>query len=347
MLWKRAFNTMEAELRRLGYTTNLREDPTRDAPERRAIRVVSGDVVLDLYIRNGFWTFDQWFKSEGGWLHSIKGEAVQDRYRHTAGLTNLTSRTPHQIVIDTLIYNFNLPEPGTNLAPDAYASHVPGTPPGPVVTKIPEKPQPKLSTLPVSQIIPAPAAVPQDIPAAEQADDRYETAGYVKWEPPVEWEAPAKSGKTPEEAMEDIQIVLAAARWLEREDPEGVHMLVGWGSMYDTLGRRTDGYLIASGKAMGFFRPEELRLPLPEDSAPLIWSTRQYEVARLGKPSGVSLNFGDHGVVDENRMGLFTLQLVASGGNDLNFSIEYGQYDFEGKKQVVGYMEELLERFSW
>lgn len=68
MLWKRTFNTMEAELRRLGYTTHLRDDPARDSPERRAIRVVSSDVVLDLYIRNGYWTFDQWFKSEGGWL---------------------------------------------------------------------------------------------------------------------------------------------------------------------------------------------------------------------------------------------------------------------------------------
>lgn len=278
---------------------------------------------------------------------SNKGEAVQDRYRHTAGLTNLTSGTPHQIVIDTLIYNLNLPEPGTNLAPDAYASPVPGTPPGPVVTNMPEKPQPKLSTLPASQNIPAPAAVPQDVTAVEQEDDRHETAGYVKWEPPAEWKAPAKSGKTPEEAIEDLHICLAAGDWLEREDSEGVHMLVAWGSMYDTFGRRTDGYLIALGTAMGFFRPEELRLPLPEDLAPLIWSTRQYEVARLGKPCGVSLNSGDHGVIDENRMGLFTLQLAASGANDLNFSIEYGQYDVEGKKQVVGYIEELLERFSW
>lgn len=88
------------------------------------------------------------------------------------------------------------------------------------------------------------------------------------------------------------------------------------------------------------------RTPFPDDSSPLTWSTRQYEVAHLGKPYGVNVNSGDHEVVDENRMGLFTLQLSAGGGDDLNFYIEYGQYDSEGKKEVVGYMEELLTRFS-
>lgn len=110
---------MAAELRRRGYATSMSEDPALDAKERRSIRVLGGDTVLDLYIRNKYWTIDKWIRIAGGWSHSIVSEVVQDRFRLRSGFTDMTAGTPHEMVLDTLVYNFCLPEPG--LAPDPSA----------------------------------------------------------------------------------------------------------------------------------------------------------------------------------------------------------------------------------
>lgn len=131
LLWKRAFTHLEGELNRRGYTTNMRDDPRQDSPERRVIRIVCRDNVVDLYIRNGYWTIDAWVYVADGWHHSNVGEVVEDRYRLGAGITKLDTGTPHGLVIDTLVCNFVLPEFGPGISPHPTASRIPGTRPGP------------------------------------------------------------------------------------------------------------------------------------------------------------------------------------------------------------------------
>jgi hypothetical protein len=109
LLWKRAFKTMEADLRRRGHTTSVSEDRNADGPDRWTIRITSSDTIVDLYLKDRFWTVDKWILLREGWSHSLDGEVVQDRYRLRAGFTDLGAGTPHQVVVDTLEYNFVLP----------------------------------------------------------------------------------------------------------------------------------------------------------------------------------------------------------------------------------------------
>lgn len=70
------------------------------------------------------------------------------------------------------------------------------------------------------------------------------------------------------------------------------------------------------------------------------------EVVGLGKPRGINLNVPGYIAIEDNRLGLFTLQLNMGTVGELNFSVEYGQYDASGKAQVVDFMQALLRRIN-
>lgn len=345
LLWKRAFNTMESELRRRGYTTSMREDPTKESPESRTIRVVCSDKVVDLYIKSGYWTFDTWIKLAGGWHHSNVGEIVQDRYRLGAGFTDLSSRTPHEIVLDTLVQNFVLPEFRHAMAPDPAASRVPRTSPGPTAN-LSEEIVPESSVRAPQHPVSAPSKESADVDDAapgDQDDDYEDDYEEEEDEPPVE------AGLSPKGALQELQLILAWFARLRRYDDPGhlPKMIAAWGSNFDPAGRRSDGYLITGGLRIGFFRPEELRRNPPANPEPLVFLVEDCELVRWGKPHDVSLDVQGSGAAEDNRLGLFTLQMKAPGvSEELNFSIEYGQYDADGKGQVVEFMTELLNRFS-
>lgn len=97
---------------------------------------------------------------------------------------------------------------------------------------------------------------------------------------------------------------------------------------------------------MGFFRPEELRKNTLENSPPLVFQVADCKVLGLGKPYGSSLNLPGNMAIEDNRLGLFTLHLKTGRVGELNFSVEYGQYDASGKAQVVDFMEALLGRIA-
>lgn len=226
LLWKRAFNVLEGELLRRGYTTNMRDDPSRDSPERRIIRIVCRDNVVDLYIRDGYWTIDTWVNVADGWHHSNVGEVVEDRYRLQGGITKLDSGTPHGLVIDTLVHNFVLPEFGPGLAPHPTASRVPGTSPGPAAqlpSQVGVKPGPPAT----QQTF---AAVETEVaPANEEAKDDADGDDYDYLnayhldgdeyddededdedyeEEPEEEEDPVEAGLSPDEAKGNLQLIL-------------------------------------------------------------------------------------------------------------------------------------------
>lgn len=353
LLWRRAFNTMESELRRRGYTTSMREDPTRDSPESRTIRVVCRDTVVDLYIRSGYWTIDTWINVAGGWHHSNVGETVQDRYRLRGGFTDLDSGTPHQIVLDTLVYNFVLPEFGPGIAPDPAASRIPGTLPGPAA-QLPEQivsePSVQVPERPVS--VPSVEAVDVDDASPGDQDGEDDWYGDDDYEDEEEEdEPPAEAGLSPKDALQNTQLVLRSSSWLQKYHDEydvfhELPLIAAWGSSYDPAGRRADGYLIARGPRMGFFRPEELRKSPAGAPEPLVFLIADCELVRWGKPHGVSLDVPGRVPAEDNRLGLFTLQLNVPGGEELNFSIDYGQYDADGGDQVVDFMWELIVRVA-
>ncbi|MDP9888637.1 hypothetical protein LFT44_21885 (plasmid) [Arthrobacter sp. FW306-05-C] len=353
-LWKRAFNTMQSELHRRGYTASMQEDTTKDSPESRTIRVVCSDTVVDLYIRSGYWTFDTWIKLAGGWHHSNVGEIVQDRYRLRAGFTDLTSRTPHGIVLDTLVHNFVLPEFRHAMAPDPAASRVPRTSPGPAAhlqeeiisepsVHGPQHPFPANSN--ESADVDDGAAADQE---EEYQDDDYED-DYDYEDEEEEDESPVEAGMSPKDALQDLQLVVASfARLRQYDDPSHLpETIAAWGSSFDPAGRRSDGYLITAGLRVGFFRPEELRSNPSAFPGPPVFLVRDCELVSWGKPYDVSLDVPGCGAAENNRLGLFTVQMNAHGiSEEQNFSIEYGQYDAARKSQVVEFMREFLNRVS-
>lgn len=356
LLWKRAFNTMQSELHRRGYTASMQEDPTMESPESRTIRVVCSETVVDLYIRRGYWTFDTWIKLAGGWHHSNVGEIVQDRYRPGAGFPGLTSRTPHEIVLDTLVYNFVLPEFRQAMAPDPAASRVPRTSPGPAA-QLPEEIVLESSVRAPQHPVPATsnesadvddAATPGDQEEEEYQDDDYEDDDdYADEE--EEDEPPVEAGMSPKDALQDLQLIIASYARLRRyDDPSHLpDTIAAWGSSFDPAGSRSDGYLITGGLRMGFFRPEELRRNPSASPEPLVFLIKDCELLSWGKPHDVSLDVPGSGAAENNRLGLFTLQMNAPGiSEEQNFSIEYGQYDAARKSQVVEFMKEFLNRFS-
>lgn len=343
---------MQSELHRRGYTASMQEDPTKDSPESRTIRVVCSDTVVDLYIRSGYWTFDTWIKLAGGWHHSNVGEIVQGRDRLGAGFPGLTSRTPHEIVLDTLVYNFVLPEFRQALAPDPAASRVPRTSPGPAA-HLPEEIVSESSAHAPQHPLPATSSESADVEEEEDEghpDDDYEDDDdYEEEEEDEEDEPPVEAGMSPKDALQDLQLVITSyARLRQYDDPSHLpETIAAWGSSFDPAGRRSDGYLITAGLRMGFFRPEELRrnpYAIPE---PLVFLIKDCELVGWGKPHDVSLDVPGSGAAENNRIGLFTLQINAPGINEeQNFSIEYGQYDAAGKSQVVEFMKEFLNRIS-
>lgn len=362
LLWKRAFTRLEGELNRRGYTTNTRDDPTRDSPERRVIRIVCHENVVDLYIRNGYWTIDAWVNIADGWHHSNISEVVEDRYRLGAGITKLDSGTPQDLIIDTLIYNFVLPEFGPGISPHPTASRIPGTRPGPA------------ASLPAQTVArPLPPAPQQAFAATgiDYADEDgdgdgdgdgvdYDYLNAYRFEgdededdedyeeEPEEEEDPVQAGLSPSEAKGNLQLILWSYSSLHSYD-DASHLpeiIAAWGASYDPGGRRTDGYLIAAGPRIGFFRPEALRKTASESPDPLVFQVADCEVVGLGKPYGISLNVPGNMAIEDNRLGLFTLQLRTGSAEELNLSVEYGQYDASGKTQVINFMEVLLERIA-
>ncbi|WP_326968959.1 hypothetical protein [Arthrobacter sp. CG_A4] len=251
----------------------MQEDPTKDSPESRTIRVVCSDTVVDLYIKSGYWTFDAWIKLAGGWHHSNVAEIVQDRYRLGAGFTDLNSRTPHEIVLDTLVHNFVLPEFRQALAPDPAASRVPRTSPGPAA-HLPEEIVSESSVRAPQYPVLAPSNESADVgdaaPGDQEEEEEEEDEGYQdddyedddKYEEEEEEdEPPVEAGMSPKDALQDLQFVIASfARLRQYDDPSHLpETIAAWGSSFDPVGRRSDGYLITGGLRMGFFRPEELR----------------------------------------------------------------------------------------
>lgn len=355
LLWKRAFNTMQSELHRRGYTASMQEDPTKDSPESRTIRVVCSDRVVDLYIKSGYWTFDAWLKLAGGWHHSNVGEIVQDRYRLGAGFTNLSARTPHEIVLDTLVHNFVLPEFRWAMAPDPAASRVPRTSPGPAAhlpgetvsessMGAPQHPVPATS----DESVDVDDAAPGDQEDEEYQDDDYgDDDDYEDEE--EEDESPVEAGMSPKDALQDLQLVIASFARLRRyDDPSHLpETIAAWGSSFDPAGRRSDGYLITAGQRIGFFRPEELRRNPAATPEPPVFLIKDCKLVSWGKPHDLNLDVPGSGAAENNRLGLFTLQINAPGsGEEQNFSIEYGQYDAAGKSQVIEFMKEFLNRIS-
>lgn len=354
LLWGRAFNTMESELRRRGYTTSMREDPTKDSPESRTIRVVCSDTVVDLYIRSGYWTFDTWIKLAGGWHHSNVGEIVQDRYRLGPGFTDLNARTPHEIVLDTLVHNFVLPEFRQAMAADPAASRVPHTSPGPAA-RLPEQPL-RAPQHPV----PASSNESADVDDAAPGDSEreYQDDGLGSEDDDYDYEyedeeeeddPPVEAGMSPRDALQDLQLIMASFVRLRRyDDPSHLpELIAAWGGRFDPSGRRSDGYLITGGPRMGFFRPEELRRHPPATPESRVFLIKDCDLVSWGKPHDVSLDVPGSGAAENNRLGIFTLQINAPGiSEELNFSVEFGLYDADGRGQVVDFMKELLNRLS-
>lgn len=225
LLWKRAFTHLEGELHRRGYTTNMRDDPRQDSPERRVIRIVCRDNVVDLYIRNGYWTIDAWVNVADGWHHSNVGEVVEDRYRLGAGITKLDSGTPQGLVIDTLINNFVLPEFGPGISPHPTASHIPGTRPGPAANlpthsaAEPQRPAPLQASAAATGTEGAPRIdYADDDGDGDADDDDYDYLNAYHFdgdeddedyeEGPEEEEDPIEAGLSPGQAKGNLQLIL-------------------------------------------------------------------------------------------------------------------------------------------
>lgn len=116
--WKRNFDTITSELRHRGYTAQINETGSSVATERYWIRIGDMDGYLDLYLQDGYWTFNRWLPIDGQWKETSRAETVQkwDHSRVFYGPTPLEAGTPHETVINTLEINLALRISGSDAA---------------------------------------------------------------------------------------------------------------------------------------------------------------------------------------------------------------------------------------